>query len=66
MSERLHVIASFDSQEELLEGMRWSVGWVRVDEPELLALLSRKEPTGDDDGGQDGGGDEQGGGQAHQ
>lgn len=58
MSERLHVIASFDTREDLLAAMRRSVGWVLVDESRVLALLSPQEPTADDDGGQDRGGPE--------
>ena len=59
MGERLHVIASFDTQEELLEGMRWSVGWVRVDEPELIALLSRERAPAEQDDDQQADGPQQ-------
>jgi hypothetical protein len=73
-AQRFHVIASFDTREDLLAAMRLSSGWIMVEEPALLALLKgphpplqggaspAEEPRADDDGDQDGGGPQEGAG----
>lgn len=43
MTDSIHVMATFDSNEDLLDGMRRAVSWIVLDEPHALSALAGEE-----------------------
>jgi hypothetical protein len=39
----IHVLATFESQEAVLAGMRRAVSWIRLDEAQTLAALATED-----------------------
>ena len=39
----IHVLATFESQEALLAGMRRAVSWIRLDDAQVLAALATED-----------------------
>lgn len=44
MAEKIHVVATFDGQTNVLAGMRHSVSWVKVDEEDAQRALTKPLP----------------------